>query len=167
MADFRKDRPIYVALGDTVHGLLHLMSDLRGFTAMSERMAAHSLISMLNHYLGEMPEIIQRRNGTITEFIGGGPHITHAVAVAGILRDWGYGADHQIAGLFHDLPEDTDASEQEIESIGGADVLRTVRLLAKQIHHGRVCGGHQSQPRGPCGQGGEPVAQPSLRRGGG
>lgn len=132
LADFRKDRPIYVALGDTVHELLHLMSDLRGFTAMSERMAAHSLISMLNHYLGEMTEIIQRRNGTIIEFIGGDPYITHAVAVAGILRDWGYGADHQIAGLFHDLPEDTDASEQEIESIGGADVLRTVRLLTKQ-----------------------------------
>ena len=72
LADFGKDRLIYVALGDTVHELLHLMSDLRGFPAMSERMAAHSLISMLNHYLGEMTEIIQRRNGTIIEFIGGG-----------------------------------------------------------------------------------------------
>ena len=64
--------------------------------------------------------------------IGGDPYITHPVAVAGILRDWGYGTDHQIAGLFHDLLEDTDASEEEIESIGGAGVLRTVRLLTKQ-----------------------------------
>ncbi len=72
-----------------------------------------------------------RKHGGQTR-IGCDPYITHAVAVAGILRDWGYGADHQIAGLFHDLPEDTDASEQEIESIGGADVLRTVRLLTKQ-----------------------------------
>ena len=64
--------------------------------------------------------------------IGGDPYITHPVAVAGILRVWGYGLEHQIAGLFHDLLEDTDASEEEIESIGGAGVLRTVRLLTKQ-----------------------------------
>lgn len=64
--------------------------------------------------------------------IGGDPYISHPVAVAGILRDWGYGMDHQIAGLFHDLLEDTDATEQEIASIGGTDVLRTVKLLTKQ-----------------------------------
>ena len=49
-----------------------MMSDLRGFTAMSERMEPQSLLAMLNHYLGEMTEIIQRRNGTIIEFIGDG-----------------------------------------------------------------------------------------------
>ena len=64
--------------------------------------------------------------------IGGAPYITHPVAVAGILRDWGYGVDHQIAGLFHDLLEDTDASEGEIESIGGTEVFRAVQLLTKQ-----------------------------------
>ena len=35
-------------------------------------MEAQNLISMLNHYLGEMTEIIQRRGGTIIEFIGDG-----------------------------------------------------------------------------------------------
>lgn len=64
--------PDGLALGGKKRSLTILMSDLRGFTAMSERMAAHSLISMLNHYLGEMTEIIQRRNGTIIEFIGDG-----------------------------------------------------------------------------------------------
>ncbi|MCR4923045.1 MAG: PAS domain S-box protein [Lachnospiraceae bacterium] len=52
--------------------LTMLMSDLRGFTAMSERMDAEDLISMLNHYLGEMTEVIQKYNGTIIEFIGDG-----------------------------------------------------------------------------------------------
>lgn len=47
-----------------------LMSDLRGFTAMSERMEPHRLLAMLNHYFGEMTEIIQQRNGTILEFMG-------------------------------------------------------------------------------------------------
>ena len=64
--------------------------------------------------------------------IGGDPYISHPVAVAGILRDWGYGADHQIAGLFHDLLEDTDASDGEIEAVGGPEVLRAVKLLTKQ-----------------------------------
>ena len=49
-----------------------MMSDLRGFTAISERMDAGDLISMLNHYLGAMTEIIQKRGGTIIEFIGDG-----------------------------------------------------------------------------------------------
>lgn len=64
--------------------------------------------------------------------IGGEPYITHPVAVAEILRGWGYDEEHQIAALFHDLLEDTDASEQEIEEIGGKDVLRAVKLLTKQ-----------------------------------
>ena len=48
------------------------MSDLRGFTAMSERMDAGDLINMLSHYLEVMTDVIQSRNGTIIEFIGDG-----------------------------------------------------------------------------------------------
>lgn len=64
--------------------------------------------------------------------IGGLPYITHPVSVAEILRDSGYGIDYQIAGLFHDLLEDTDATEQEILELGGAEVLEAVKLLTKQ-----------------------------------
>lgn len=49
-----------------------MMSDLRGFTAMSEQMDPEDLIAMLNHYLEAMTDIIQRRGGTIIEFIGDG-----------------------------------------------------------------------------------------------
>lgn len=66
------DTPDGLALGGKKRTLTVMMSDLRGFTAMSERMEAQSLITMLNHYLGEMTEVIQRRNGTIIEFIGDG-----------------------------------------------------------------------------------------------
>ena len=62
---------------------------------------------------------------------GGLEYITHPVAVADILEGWGYGTDAVIAGLFHDLLEDTDATEEEIEAIGGREVLSTVRLLTK------------------------------------
>ncbi len=66
------DTPDGLKLGGKKQKLTILMSDLRGFTAMSERMDAADLISMLNHYLGEMTEAIQDHNGTIIEFIGDG-----------------------------------------------------------------------------------------------
>ncbi len=62
---------------------------------------------------------------------GGKEYITHPVAVAGIVREKGGDTDCVITALFHDLLEDTAATEEEIERIGGSSVLRTVRLLTK------------------------------------
>ena len=64
--------------------------------------------------------------------IGGKPYMTHPEAVAEALRAQGYDVDYQITGLFHDLLEDTDASETEIEALGGREVLEAVRLLTKR-----------------------------------
>lgn len=64
--------------------------------------------------------------------IGGAPYITHPVTVARWLCQQGYDEDYQIAGLFHDLLEDTDATEAEIEHFGGRAVLQAVKLLAKE-----------------------------------
>lgn len=61
-----------LSMGGTKRNITIMMSDLRGFTVMSERMEPQKLLAMLNHYLGEMTEIIQKRNGTIIEFIGDG-----------------------------------------------------------------------------------------------
>ncbi|MCR4590328.1 MAG: PAS domain S-box protein [Lachnospiraceae bacterium] len=66
------DTPDGLTLGGVKRELTIMMSDLRGFTAMSERMDPTDLITMLNHYLGEMTEIIETHNGTIIEFIGDG-----------------------------------------------------------------------------------------------
>lgn len=66
------DTPDGLALGGKKAELTVMMSDLRGFTALSERMPAQDLLTMLNHYLGEMTDVIQNRGGTIIEFIGDG-----------------------------------------------------------------------------------------------
>ena len=66
------DSPEGWKLGGQKRILTIMMSDLRGFTALSEHMDANDLITMLNHYLGAMTEVIQRYNGTIIEFIGDG-----------------------------------------------------------------------------------------------
>ena len=48
------------------------MADLRGFTSLSERLAAEEVVAMINIYLETMTEIIQKYQGTIDEFIGDG-----------------------------------------------------------------------------------------------
>ena len=63
--------------------------------------------------------------------IGGEPYITHPQAVAKIISDKGYGSEYIITALFHDLLEDTDATEQEIMRLGGKRVLNSVKLLTK------------------------------------
>lgn len=63
---------------------------------------------------------------------GGDPYITHPAAVAKKVREEGYGIDYQITAWFHDLLEDTDATEEEIASIGGERVLEAVKLLTKE-----------------------------------
>lgn len=49
-----------------------LTSDLRGFTALTERLLAEDVIRILNFYLGAMAEVIIRHGGTINEFLGDG-----------------------------------------------------------------------------------------------
>ncbi|MDO5441697.1 MAG: HD domain-containing protein [Bacillota bacterium] len=63
---------------------------------------------------------------------GGLPYATHPLSVSEYVRAAGYGTDYRIAGLFHDLLEDTDATEDEIRSIGGDQVLEAVKLLTKE-----------------------------------
>lgn len=63
---------------------------------------------------------------------GGEPYIVHPIAVAEIVKEKGFGIDYQITGLFHDLLEDTDATEAEILEKSNPQVLQAVKLLTKE-----------------------------------
>lgn len=62
--------PAKLQLGGETRRLTIMMSDLRGFTAMAERMKPAEVLTVLNHYLGTMADIIMDYGGTIDEFIG-------------------------------------------------------------------------------------------------
>ena len=66
------DHPEALQLGGQKRKVTLLMSDLRGFSTISERLSPEKVVEVLNIYLGRMAEIITRPeyNGTIDEFIG-------------------------------------------------------------------------------------------------
>ena len=64
--------------------------------------------------------------------IGGDDYITHPIAVSEIVKSQGLDENYQIAALFHDLLEDTDATEEEILKYGNQEILEAVTLLTKK-----------------------------------
>ena len=64
--------------------------------------------------------------------IGGDDYITHPIAVCEIIKSQGFDESYQITALFHDLLEDTDATEEEILKYGSKEILEAVKLLTKK-----------------------------------
>ena len=66
------DTPKGLQLGGEKKRVTVVMTDLRGFTAIGERLPPERVLPMLNMYLEVMTEILLKHNGTIIEFLGDG-----------------------------------------------------------------------------------------------
>jgi adenylate cyclase len=66
------ESPEGLKLGGERRTISILTSDLRGFTALSERLPPEEVVKILNFYLGHMAEVITSYQGTIDEFMGDG-----------------------------------------------------------------------------------------------
>ncbi|MEL6137828.1 MAG: adenylate/guanylate cyclase domain-containing protein [Cyanobacteria bacterium J06628_6] len=66
------DEPDKLKLGGENRVITILTSDLRGFTALSERLRPEQVVEILNLYLGFMSDVVNRYEGTIDEFMGDG-----------------------------------------------------------------------------------------------
>ncbi len=64
------ESPDGLRLGGEKRTVTMLMSDLRGFSAMAERLAPEQVVRVINNYLGTMADVILEHDGTIDEFIG-------------------------------------------------------------------------------------------------
>ena len=62
--------PSGLQMGGEKRKLTMMMTDLRGFTSLSERLPADRVVKLLNRYLAAMVPIIKQYQGTIDEFIG-------------------------------------------------------------------------------------------------
>src|SRR5262245_60604886 len=64
------ENPASLELGGEKRRVTIMMTDLRGFTATSERLAPEQVVRLLNAYFEVMMEVILRYQGTINEIIG-------------------------------------------------------------------------------------------------
>lgn len=76
------DAPEGLELGGEKRDITLLMSDLRGFTALAERLEATEVVALLNDYLSAMVEPIQKHGGTIDEIIGDAIFVLFGAPVA-------------------------------------------------------------------------------------
>src|SRR4249920_2306001 len=64
------ESPTGLQTGGEKRMITMMMTDLRGFTSLSERLAPERVVAMLNRYLTSMVAVITQYQGTIDEFIG-------------------------------------------------------------------------------------------------
>jgi adenylate cyclase len=64
------ENPLALELGGERRRVTIMMTDLRGFTALSERLEPERVVQMLNAYFEIMVEEVLKYNGTINEIIG-------------------------------------------------------------------------------------------------
>jgi len=64
------ENPSSLELGGERRSVTIMMTDLRGFTALSERLEPEQVVQMLNVYFEVMVEVVLKYNGTINEIIG-------------------------------------------------------------------------------------------------
>ena len=71
--------------------------------------------------------------------LSGDPYITHPLAVATLLLEWDMDVDSVVAGLLHDIAEDTETNLEEIEKKFGKNVALLVDGVTKvsQVRAGR------------------------------
>lgn len=72
VVDSLLESPKGLELGGERRKVSILMSDLRGFTSLSERLTPEQVIAILNRHLETMTDVIMKYQGTIDVFIGDG-----------------------------------------------------------------------------------------------
>ncbi|GIX48208.1 MAG: hypothetical protein KatS3mg131_2419 [Candidatus Tectimicrobiota bacterium] len=107
------DAPEGLELGGEKRKVTILISDLRGFTALAERLAPYEVLTFLNRYLEAMVTVILNYQGTIIEILGDGLLVLFgapiqrpddaqravACAIAMQLQMQRLNADSRVAGL--------------------------------------------------------------------
>lgn len=81
--------------------------------------------------INEYIEFIKEKHKNQKRFQGT-PYYLHPVEVSNILKRKGFSKDYQVAGLFHDLLEDTNTTYEEILEMTNNQIAEAVRLVTKE-----------------------------------
>lgn len=117
--------------GETKHASI-LFSDIRSFTAISERMEPKDVVEFLNEYMTSMVDCIERSNGIVDKFIGDA-----IMAVWGVPVSKGNDVENSINGALFmrdaliEFNKDRGSDEKPIISIGCG--INAGEVLAGQI----------------------------------
>ncbi|MCJ8279004.1 MAG: adenylate/guanylate cyclase domain-containing protein, partial [Rivularia sp. ALOHA_DT_140] len=76
------ETPEGLKIGGENKNVTILISDLRGFSAMSEKVSPEKMVEIINLYLAEMTDIINRYKGTINDFMGDGIFVMFGAPVS-------------------------------------------------------------------------------------
>ncbi len=76
------ETPEGLKIGGEKKNVTILVSDLRGFSAMSERVSPEKVVEIINLYLAEMTDIINNYKGTINDFMGDGIFVMFGAPVS-------------------------------------------------------------------------------------
>jgi adenylate cyclase len=104
-----------------------LFADLRGFTALSERMEAPDLVALLNKYFQRMDRAVNQHSGFISKFIGDGLLVL-------------FGALHHNPWQSTDAVEAALEMQQQVQELN-RDVQNADLSLSIGIHRGPVVAG--------------------------
>jgi len=130
------ENPEGLKLGGDLREVTIMMSDIRGFTSLSESLPPEQVVALLNRYLGRMTEIILDYRGTIDEFLGDA-----VLAVFGAPRS--EGNDAQRAA---DCALAMQAAMAEINAANVADGLPELEM-AIALNTGKVVAGNIGSER--------------------
>ncbi|MBV6628185.1 MAG: adenylate/guanylate cyclase domain-containing protein [Rivularia sp. (in: Bacteria)] len=76
------ETPEGLKIGGEKKNVTILVSDLRGFSAMSEQVSPEKVVEIINLYLAEMTDIINNYKGTINDFMGDGIFVMFGAPVS-------------------------------------------------------------------------------------
>jgi adenylate cyclase len=66
------DSPAGLKMSGEIREVTFLVSDLRGFTALTSRLSPHQIIEVINRFFEHMVEVISQHRGVVNEFLGDG-----------------------------------------------------------------------------------------------
>jgi adenylate cyclase len=131
----RDDPDAALALGGRLVTVTMLAADLRGFTAMAEKLPPREVMAQLNAYHGAMVDVIDRHGGAIDKFIGDGTLVVFGLS--GSLEDAATAAVACAAAML-------EALARHNEERAGAGALPLAMGIG--VHTGSVVAGNLGVP---------------------